>query len=160
MAKKSRVTESRDTDRRENHRRSLMRTEFRDALYVDLKTIPEDLEYRWVRESCMQEPDDSNVSDATQEGWEPVPASRHPELGSENFLGRNPHMKGFIFRKGLVLCERPKDLGLVERKKMEAHNMKLMTQMPATENYLGDGGIPGRFMSHETTTSKSIAFGE
>lgn len=160
MAKKSRVAETRDIDRREAHKRSLLRTEFRDALYVDRRTIPEDMEYRWVRESCMQEPDDGNVADATTEGWEPVPASRHPELGSANFLGRNSHMNGFIFRKGLVLCERTKEIGEIERKKMAEHNMKLMTQMPATENYLGDAGIPGRFTSHDTTMSKAIAFGE
>jgi len=160
MTKKSRLTESRNSETRDIYRRSLMKTEFRDALYVDPRLIPEDMEYRWVRESCTQEPDDANVSDATREGWEAVPADRHPELGSDNFLGRNSHMKGFIYRKGLVLCERPKDIGEIERKKMNEHNYKLMTQMPATENYLGDAGIPGRFTSHETSLAKAISFAE
>lgn len=62
-------------------------------------------EFRWVRVSTMGDPDPSNISVKRREGWEPVKAEDHPELGvPTSATGR---YAGLVEVGGLVLHKAP-----------------------------------------------------
>lgn len=71
--------------------------------------VPEGWEYMWVRASTYGNSEGAlggeNMKSRARAGWEPVPASRHPDL--------MPHgsKSAYIEREGLILHERPKQIG-------------------------------------------------
>jgi hypothetical protein len=112
-----------------------------------------------VRESVLGNPDTNRMIDMKRKGWTPVPAERHPELVFDDFFGRLTHVKGFIFQKGLILCERPKHYGVLEREQIERRNHEILVSMPGTENFLGEPSIPTNFTG-DTYVSKAASFGK
>ncbi len=160
MAKQevSRVAESRNANNREQELRSIMDMSYQDPLYIPPEIIPVGWEYYWVRESCKGEGDSGRMVEMRRKGWMPVPADRHPEMVFDDFFGRLNHVQGMIYQKGLILCERPKEHGEVERKMIEEKNFQIMTSMPGTENFMGNPTMPGH-VQNETYTSKGGSFG-
>jgi hypothetical protein len=156
---KSRASESRSFESREAARRVIMNMEYEDPLHIPREIIPDDVDYFWVRESILGEPDTNRMVEMKRKGWTPVPADRHPDMVFDDFFGRLTHVKGFIFQKGLILCERPKYLGQEERKRIEQRNYQIMQSMPGTENFLGEPSIPAHNTS-DTYMCKSASFGE
>jgi hypothetical protein len=75
-----------------------------DEFYIDPASIPEGWSYEWKRETVLGQPDPSYEVTLAQHGWEPVPASRHPELVPP---GRKV---AHILRKGMLLMERPLEI--------------------------------------------------
>lgn len=72
-----------------------------DQFYVDLSKKPPNMSYEWRRKTVFgQEDRESQVIDA-ENGWRPVPPSRHPETFGENAEGE------YGVKSGLILCERP-----------------------------------------------------
>jgi hypothetical protein len=161
MAKKkdNRITEGRATETRQVDERVLMNMAYSDPLYIDPKIIPDDVDYYWVRESYLGQPDTSRMVDMRRKGWEPVPAERHPELVFADFFGKATHTNGFISQKGLVLCDRPKHYGKIEKDQIDKRNYEILCSMPGTENFLGDASIPAQFTG-DTYTSKGASFGK
>ncbi len=140
----SRFEDSRAMDEREVHKRNVMNMSYSDPLYVDPEIIPHGVEYRWIRESCYDKPDNSRMVEAKRKGWTPVPAARHPEMSFDDFFGRLNNMKPYIYHKGLILCERPSELGKIEQQRVEKMNHELMSSMPGTDNFMGEPTIPVR----------------
>lgn len=138
------LEESRDLELNENHKRAVMNMSYADPLHVPSEIIPHGWEYRWVRESCLDKPDNKRMVDAKRKGWTPVPSNRHPDMVYEDFFGRLEHMKPYIYHAGLILCERPAELGRLEQKRAEEHNYQVMTSMPGTDNFMGEPNIPVR----------------
>jgi hypothetical protein len=65
-------------------------------------------DYRWIRISLLNEPDNMNVSSKMREGWEPVRHADHPEI----LIHRNPnsqYQEG-VEIGGLLLCKAPSEL--------------------------------------------------
>jgi hypothetical protein len=80
--------------------------------------------YRWVRVDRKGEPDDSNWSEALQQGWTPVPYDRHPDLYFQQDTGpQKDRYKNCTYVKGSILCERPEQLSKeqMERVAQEQH---------------------------------------
>lgn len=75
-----------------------------DDFYVDPAAIPPGWDYEWKRRTTLGAEDPAYQVALMRAGWEPVPASRHPEMMPDrgNFA--------VIERKGMILMERPKEI--------------------------------------------------
>ena len=138
----TRSAESRKSDERKLQERAIMDMAYADPLYVPPSYIPEGMEYRWIRESCHDQPDNTRLVEARKKGWTPVPAERHQDLAHEDFFGRLSHMRGYIYHRGLILHEREKYLGDLENKKANEYNAQILASMPGTDNFMGEPAIP------------------
>jgi len=72
-----------------------------DPFRVD--NIPSGMSYEWKRATVYGKGDPSYDILMREQGWEPVDASRHPELVADGH-------QGAIVRDGLILMERPIEL--------------------------------------------------
>ena len=107
MARASRNSQSRSAETRESGMRKRPETHFQSKLYVPKEKIPSSMTYAWVRESTLNEPDPDNMTDRMIRGWQPVPASRHPEMVPPPLPGYEGLEVSVIRRGGLILCECP-----------------------------------------------------
>jgi hypothetical protein len=72
---------------------------------IDLSLKPAGMDYAWKRANLMGMEDTENLVNSEANGWNPVPAERHPEItGSRHY--KNAEIK----IGGLVLYERPKEI--------------------------------------------------
>src|SRR5258708_4301143 len=76
----------------------------------DTSLQPPDMAYEWKRVSIWNRPDEEHQINMRNNGWTPVPASRHPELA-----GLAPTKDGVIIRRGQMLMERAKELTVQSR---------------------------------------------
>ena len=103
-----------------------------DQYYIDPSLIPPGVSYEWKREATYGAKDYSYTMGLQENGWEPVPAARHP-----NFMP--PGYSGAIERGGLVLMERP--IELTEEARQEDYQNAL-APIRANAQRLGEAG-PG-----------------
>jgi hypothetical protein len=75
-----------------------------DVFYVDPNAIPDGWSYEWKRRTTAGQEDPAYQVQLARMGWEPVPASRHPEM-----MPLNSNFET-IERKGMVLMERPAEI--------------------------------------------------
>lgn len=68
---------------------------------IPLNMIPQGWTYEWRRYSVLGKEDPQNMMEMNRLGFEPVPASRHPELMPAGYAGET------IIKKGQILMERP-----------------------------------------------------
>ncbi len=73
-----------------------------DAFYFPLDAVPDGWTYEWKKNTVHNEPDPKYQVQLANNGWEPVPASRHPEMMPTT--GGPYHI---IERDGLILMQRP-----------------------------------------------------
>lgn len=66
--------------------------------------IPSDLTYEWKRLSNLGMEDPFYIAGLREQGWEPVPPSRHPNWVPPGYNQPN------IIKGGLILMDRPKEL--------------------------------------------------
>jgi hypothetical protein len=98
-----------------------------DEFYVPLNYIPDGWSYEWKRHTIYNQEDPAYQVQLARDGWEPVPASRHPDMMPS---GDHP----FISRKGMILMERPKEITDESR----AFDLrKARAQVKAKEQQLG-----------------------
>jgi hypothetical protein len=72
-----------------------------DAFAIDPRIIPAGWSYEWKVMSVLGARNPSREIAIARGGWDPVPASRHPELMPKNWTGET------IERDGQCLMERP-----------------------------------------------------
>jgi hypothetical protein len=106
-----------------------------DEFYIDPAIIPDGWSYEWKRETVLGQPDPSYQVALAHRGWEPVPASRHPELVPPGWTGAH------IPRKGCLLMERPKEITDEVRAQ---ENRRAREQVRQKEAQLS-GAPPGTF---------------
>ena len=75
-----------------------------DEFYIPKDIIPEDWSYEWKRKTVLGYEDPAYQVALRKQGWEPVPAKRHPEMMPMNWKGE------YIERKGMILMERPMEI--------------------------------------------------
>lgn len=75
-----------------------------DDTYIAPHEIPPGMDYNWKRFTVTGEPQEEYLMAMAENGWEPVPAARHPRLASRS------RKDGHIVRGGLILMERPMEL--------------------------------------------------
>lgn len=148
----NRFEEERMLENRKAQERAVMNMSYNDPFYVDPDSIPYDMEYYWIRASLLGVPDNKRMVEARRKGWTPVPASRHPDMVYGDLFGTVSHMDSFINYAGMVLCERSKEQGLIDERRISEENYKVMTSMPGTDNFMGEPTIPVRNHSETYTT--------
>lgn len=92
-----------------------------DEFFIDPAVIPEGWGYEWKTQFVMGKEEPAYAVALARKGWEPVPASRHPELmprGSKDV---------YVTRKGMILMERPQEL-IDEARAIEARRAKLQVR--------------------------------
>jgi len=83
-----------------------------DRFYIDPAVIPDGWSYEWKRKTIWGKEDPAHEVELMRKGWEPVPATRHPEMMPKGNWQT-------IERDGMILMERPKVLT------DDAHNANL-----------------------------------
>lgn len=106
-----------------------------DEFYIDRDIVPDGWDYEWKSHSIMGAVDPSHEVALRKRGWEPVPASRHPELMPTGYAGET------ILRKGMILMERPMEL-TEETRSLELRRARL--QVRTKEEQLS-AAPPGQF---------------
>ncbi len=152
----SRDDESRRLQERIHELNDSFDMSWKDPYYIDPAKIPYGWEYAWMRESIRGEPDDSRMAEVKSDGWTLVPASRHPEKGFTDFLGRTSHLSGYCYHKGLVLFERPKVFGDKIRAEEEKNNLRLINGLAGTEGLQGKAGMPMKIYANPEATRGNI----
>lgn len=75
-----------------------------DEFFIDTSVIPPGWSYEWKRRTVYNEENAAYQVQLQLKGWEPVPASRHPEYMPDG------NRYSTIERKGMVLMERPLEI--------------------------------------------------
>lgn len=88
----------------ERRRRWTAETLQEDQFSIPMEQIPEGLTYEWKRWSANGEEYPFYIARMREQGWEPVPPSRHPDWVPPGY--DKPH----ILKSGLVLMDRPAEL--------------------------------------------------
>jgi hypothetical protein len=138
----NRFEESRQFQTHDFERRVVMHMSWNDPLHFEPYEIPEGMEYKWVRESVLGVPDLNRSVETKRRQWTVVPAERHPDRIADDFFGRMGNMKGFIYYKGLVLCERPVEYSRAEMRERAKQNYKILADLPSLKTGLGDAEVP------------------
>lgn len=103
-----------------------------------LPPAPDGWTYEWKRKSVMGQEDPAHMTDLYRKGWEPVPASRHPEMMPSGSTFES------IERKGMVLMERPTEL--VDEARKIGHR-RALNQVRSKEQQLA--GTPEGTLSRD-----------
>lgn len=147
---KTRVEDTRSAEERASYYRKNLRNDYQDPLYIDPNIIPPDVKYRWVRDSVYGQPDPGRMAVMERKGWTPVPSSRHPEYGSNITSVHKPsHYRGYIYFKGLVLCERALIYCEEEERMAAEENYKVQNAMPGLDHMMSDPRMPQRVFINE-----------
>lgn len=75
-----------------------------DEFFVEPGIIPDGWTYEWKTKTILGAEDPAHQVKLARDGWEHVPASRHPEMMPAGYKGVE------ITRKGMVLMERPSEI--------------------------------------------------
>lgn len=79
---------------------------------IPAENIPDGWTYNWKRISVFEWEDKNNLINVRRDGWDPVPASRHPEMMPKD------DTSGYVIRDGMMLMECPTEI-VDERKRFE-----------------------------------------
>lgn len=98
-----------------------------DEFFVEPGIIPDGWSYEWKTKTILGMEDPAHQVKLARDGWEVVPASRHPEMMPAGYKGVE------ITRKGMVLMERPLEI-TEEMRALELRRARL--QVRAKEEQL------------------------
>ena len=98
-----------------------------DEFFIEPGVIPDGWTYEWKTFEIYGAEQSSHITKLLRDGWEPVPASRHPEMMPRGYDGAE------IRRKGMVLMERPAEITSEVR---EAELRRARLQVRAKEEQL------------------------
>lgn len=116
-----------------------------DEFFIDPKSVPDGWTYEWKRRTVLNVEDPSYQVSLARQGWEEVPASRHPEMMPKD--GRHT----IIDRKGMVLMERPTET-VEESKKRDLRRAR--NQVRVKEEQL-NSAPPGQLPRDEDSRTKA-----
>jgi len=130
----------------------------RKAAWVRPEALPspvpeEGYSYRWVRVAMMGQADAANVSAKMREGWEPVPATAHPDIFSDAV--DDPRFKDNIIVSGLMLCKAPNEM-VAER--AAYYSNQASSQMQSVDNSLMRNNDPRMPLFNDRKTK--VTFGK
>jgi hypothetical protein len=75
-----------------------------DKFYIPPHVIPDGWTYEWKTLTVLNAENPAHQVELARRGWEPVPASRHPEMMPHDWKAK------IITRDGMMLMERPKEI--------------------------------------------------
>jgi hypothetical protein len=103
-----------------------------DEFFVEPGVIPDGWTYEWKTKSILGAEDPAHQVKLARDGWEPVPASRHPEMMPSGYKELE------ITRKGMVLMERPAEISEEVRR---AELRKARAQVQNKQAQLGEAPV-------------------
>jgi len=126
MPRKSRAAEDRSQTTRRAEARKVKMPGYQGKLYVPPGHKDPAFDYRWVRSRNRNEPDQNNVRDAMNRGWNIVPRSEWPEFNQADMTAifGEDKSSGVIDAGGLVYMKRAKTLGNIEREGLRQANLQ------------------------------------
>ena len=153
---KSRIEDSRAVETRDANIRKHLRMEYQDPLYIAPEDIPPDVEYRNINVSVLGMPVPHRLAQMHQKGWELVPSTRHPEKMHNYDTDTVPsHLRGYIYHRGQVLCERLKKYCDIERDNVNKENYRTITGTPGTDHLMSDPMMPMKVYFNENSILKT-----
>ena len=159
--KKSRIDSSRSLTNKQSEDariRKYLSNPYTCPLAVDEDSIPHDMEYRWVRDSVLGQPDFYRVAEMKRKGWNQVSQERHPERMMDETPWRKNPTDGVVSYKGNILMERPKEYGQIERKAKNEKNRQQMLSVPGQDHLMNEPSMPMRVFNNETSIQKMASF--
>jgi hypothetical protein len=115
-----------------------------DEFYFPTAQIPDGWSYEWKRRAVYGAEDPAYQVALARTGWEPVPATRHPEMMPAGWKGNT------IERKGMVLMQRPKE---ITDRVEDMNNRRARNQVRAKEQQLA--ASPPGTMEREFSDARS-----
>jgi hypothetical protein len=118
-----------------------------DEFFIPKDIIPDGWSYEWKRRTVLGQEDPSYQVALAKQGWETVPADRHPEMMPMGWKG------SLIERKGMVLMERPLEI----TKEVQAHDLRkarLQVRQKEAQLNSAEQGHFGRTKSDGTSLVK------
>lgn len=117
---------------------------------------PEDgYEFRWIRASMFGNDDPTNLSAKQREGWVPVKASDHPELGLVTH-GASKRAVNHVEYGGLILCKTPSHM--VSQRNAH-YNAQTKRQMESVDNNYLQGSHEQMPKFHDRRSSVTFGTG-
>jgi hypothetical protein len=109
--------------------------------------------YRWIATHIMGQAEPTNVSRKLREGWVPVKAVDHPELGLEG-----NEKTGNVEIGGLMLCKQPTEQA---KARDEYYAKQAQNQMDSVDNHFMRNNDPRMplFADRKSTVSRGAGFG-
>jgi hypothetical protein len=109
--------------------------------------------YRWIATHIMGQAEPTNVSRKLREGWVPVKAVDHPELGLEG-----NEKTGNVEIGGLMLCKQPTEQA---KAREEYYAKQAQNQMDSVDNHFMRNNDPRMplFADRKSTVSRGAGFG-
>lgn len=120
-------------------------TDTSDKFYFDPKIVPDGWSYEWKMWTVWGKQDPSYQVELSGNGWEAIPAKRHPNLMPDDWTGNS------IERHGMRLMERPK---FITDKANEREARKARLQVTNKEASLA-GETAGAFDARKPTINRS-----
>lgn len=133
-----RVSESRRANMRTSEIRKVLQDGFSDPLHIAKEHFPEGMDLHWVRDTYRGEIDIGRMSHMQKLGWEPVTADRYPERIPMHIQGRESPLSGYVHHRGLILCDRPVEWGIEEKKLEEERCYKSMITPAVKESMVSE----------------------
>lgn len=150
----NRFEDDRRFDLRETNIREMFRMQYQHPLHIDPSAIPPNMEYKWVRDTVFGDPGLSNLNKERRLMWTPVPMQNHPEMMPPLDINRKHHLDGYIHYNGLVLCQRPKQIGDIQRKIENEVCIANMQAIPGTQT----GDVQLHVHKHEVGVTSMQSF--
>lgn len=123
---------------KEDYRRKKQNMSPKGELDIDESKIPPGMRYKWISISILNQPYHAREAYMHTDGYTPVPADRHPEALSPDFLGRKQLTHNYIERRGLILCERPEVYAEVDEEDLNEQTRQITEGLPAVNNPMND----------------------
>lgn len=137
MAAASRTADDRANETRAADKRPIPEVVYTGRFFTNKKNWPSDMEYRWIRETLFNQPDNGRLQQAVDEGYTAVPATRHPEMTGRLITGETSG-DSVIRRGGQILCERPKRVAKAMREALRRANYETMKNIAWATDGLQD----------------------
>lgn len=102
-----------------------------DMFFVPVEEIPDGLVYEWKRWTNVGQEDAYYYAKQLEQGWEPVPPTRHPTWVPPGY--KEP----FIMKGGQILMDRPKELHDEAQRELRQLSRRMVVE---AEQRLGRSG--------------------
>lgn len=105
-----------------------------DKYYIDPAIIPEGWAYEWKRVNVRGEEQHQHLVELARAGWEPVPASRHPELMPSKWKGETIDLEGSrLYERPRVISDEMRRREL-QRARQAVRDKEASLSLPAGDN--------------------------
>jgi len=154
--------------RSDNHRRlqeriaalrKVQNMDYSNPMAILKDIVPPGWEYAFKRIFIRDFYDQGNWGMAQANGWEPVPADRHPELALMKDITVHEQFRNSYFYKGGILCERPLVISLEHRKRVRDEELRKVNDLETLKNTMNEAGIiPGNWVANKVQPAQGGSF--